>query len=566
MDLPYELRDEFLRGNLVLFVGAGFTKNYLSEMPVWDDLLKRIFATLTGDPNEIYRYGDVVYDGNRRPVVPSGEYVRLAQKFSLAREKRNKELPPEDAIPSIHQQIQRELTRACTPSQSRQAAAGKTLDIAHELPIDTWITTNFDTFLDETVFRKGEQGNHVLARPIRNADFNRVNRARVLLKIHGTIATNYPEESIVITEDDYHRFLQQDRYIISKLYTIFCERTVVFVGYSLSDPNIQFIYNDVLFYQKNSGADAPISEVRPSYFLTPRQPTEEQRAYYRHKKIHYLNGEIEEFLAALHGYHQENEQRNRDLVAHINAHKADYEALLGAFSAATDPRDVEIPPTEYKDFIARYFDLLRIQEANTPKDAPRPDLDTQNLWQANYGLKKTILHWCHEEIVSGTTELLDCFLQHLAKFGAQRTYAYQDLINVTGGLLVQALKLDIESMLNQWCRLVNDYEDAFSDWADYTRCLKWYVLASRFIGQLGPPVQTEIAERLYGILRMCGRNHGESWYTTNAIYEVWPKFNPALWPVLEQRIRKDGVLDSKDEAILDHLRPGTDPRAFLPRV
>ena len=58
--LPYELRDEFVKGNLVLFIGAGFVRNYINGMPLWSDLLKKVFASLSGPPDEIFKYCDYV--------------------------------------------------------------------------------------------------------------------------------------------------------------------------------------------------------------------------------------------------------------------------------------------------------------------------------------------------------------------------------------------------------------------------------------------------------------------------------------------------------------------------
>src|SRR4029077_12272652 len=116
---------------------------------------------------------------------------------------------------------------------------------------------------------------------IENVDFGlSAGAIQILLKIHGCIQ-NEPQKSIVITEEDYYRFLRQDKYLINKLYTLFCERTVVFLGYGLKDPNIQFIYHEVLFDQKSLndlGEKESFSQFRPSFFVTERAPTEQDRA------------------------------------------------------------------------------------------------------------------------------------------------------------------------------------------------------------------------------------------------------------------------------------------------
>src|SRR5262249_42509840 len=142
-----------------------------------------------------------------------------------------------------------------------------------------------------------------LKRPIQNLDFGQSAGAiQTLFKIHGCVQSE-PQKSIVITEEDYHRFLRQDKYIINKLYTLFCERTVVFLGYGLNDPNIQFIYHEVLFDQKTLGEvgeNESFSQFRPAFFVTERAATEQDKAYYRHKRIRYVDGySIERFFQEL---------------------------------------------------------------------------------------------------------------------------------------------------------------------------------------------------------------------------------------------------------------------------
>jgi len=139
----------------------------------------------------------------------------------------------------------------------------------------------------------------VKGRPISGGNFV---DAKLLLKIHGCVTKDLPEDSIVITEEDYYRFLRQDRYMINKLYTLCCERTVVFLGYSLSDPNIQFIYHDFLFdHQTHSGNDkagvsSRFSNIRLAFFITNKKPPEDQRIYFRQKRIMYVECEIEQFF------------------------------------------------------------------------------------------------------------------------------------------------------------------------------------------------------------------------------------------------------------------------------
>ncbi|MEI0738869.1 SIR2 family protein [Paenibacillus sp. JTLBN-2024] len=53
-----------------------------------------------------------------------------------------------------------------------------------------------------------------------------------------------PEE-IVISDEDYRLFNEKQKYLTAKLLTYFMEHPVVFLGYSLSDPNIKAILSEI---------------------------------------------------------------------------------------------------------------------------------------------------------------------------------------------------------------------------------------------------------------------------------------------------------------------------------
>lgn len=579
MALPYELRQEFLRGNVVIFVGAGFVKNYLPQMPLWQDLLREVFSTLRGDPDEIFKYCDPIFDHQRKRLVHPAEYLRLAQQFELARERANRDTPAGDPnwVPSIHEHIQRTLTENYDRERAKDAFKGKYLAKSKFLPLPIWVTTNYDTFLEDTFFDEGiSTGTDiVLSRPIRNVDFATASGGgRTLLKIHGSVSNPEPERSIVITEEDYHRFLRNDRYIINKLYTLFCERTVVFLGYGLSDPNIQFIYHEVLFDQKagSSPVDSgSFSQIRPSFFVSRAAIPPEQKAYYKHKRIQYIeNCSIEQYFAELVSTYETFQRGRADITARIRANLDAYLDWYGRVTWDIDPAVLDVEDDQKASSLAQMLDLVELHEAvykASGSIATMDEFEPAKLSLAVQGILRIAEHWCSGFLGEGKTDLLEMLLNFL-QFGqaVRKSYILKSLLNAILRWLGEYPNLpDIDRFVHRYCTLLRRYDEEYNDWEDYTFCLEHYVGATRLFAQMSNPMRAQVVEGLYWQLSTCGRDVGDSWYTTNRVYTVWPQFNAAAWPLLEAEIRKWGI-SYKNQAMLDHLRPGGDCNGFLPRV
>ena len=99
------------------------------------------------------------------------------------------------------------------------------------------ITTNYDCFLEKIM--KGYKtyiGQEELV-------FSAVYGLAEIYKIHGCISR---PASLVITSADYEDFNSKNQYLASKLMTIFLEYPIIFIGYSINDPNIKSILRSVV--------------------------------------------------------------------------------------------------------------------------------------------------------------------------------------------------------------------------------------------------------------------------------------------------------------------------------
>ena len=70
-----------------------------------------------------------------------------------------------------------------------------------------------------------------------------------IYKIHGCCSK---PDSIVINSHDYDLFVRKSAYLSSKILTLFLERPIIFLGYSVSDPNIRRILRSISECLENS--------------------------------------------------------------------------------------------------------------------------------------------------------------------------------------------------------------------------------------------------------------------------------------------------------------------------
>jgi hypothetical protein len=87
-----------------------------------------------------------------------------------------------------------------------------------------------------------------------------------VLKIHGDLST--PEE-IVLTRTDYDRYFEHRPAVATLLRGLLLNRTFVFIGYSLRDPNLNIILNEVRSLLKDAR--------RPCYAIVFEATEEEVR-------------------------------------------------------------------------------------------------------------------------------------------------------------------------------------------------------------------------------------------------------------------------------------------------
>jgi hypothetical protein len=225
-DLLPALASYVRAGRCALFVGAGLSRAV--GYPTWKGLLERLIAQVpaaTGgdrEPSEL------------RALLDAGKYADLADQC--------RELLGPSQLFGF---LRRELSGR-QPRLESHGAITRT-------PYRCIVTTNFDTLLEHAYASWSPRGvprapcGHELA----EHGTLLLDDAFFILKAHGSISD---AASIVFATEDYRRIIHANPAFQSVMSTILLSNAILFVGYSLSDPNFRLLLESQL---TTFGAQAP---------------------------------------------------------------------------------------------------------------------------------------------------------------------------------------------------------------------------------------------------------------------------------------------------------------------
>lgn len=226
-----------------LFVGSGISRRYLN-LPDWKGLLKHFAERISDD--------EFTYDSyeNRAKIMEckSGIMPKVAE---LIQQDFDKKWFADEQMRTISKKQIEEIHKGLSPFKAELAEYIKMQSIIntdYQAEIDKLseiskkniagvITTNYDFFLENCFqgFTKYIGQSQLI--------FSSIQGIAELYKIHGSVEV---PESIVINEEDYILFERKSTYLAAKLMTIFMENPIIFMGYSISDRNIQNIIKSIV--------------------------------------------------------------------------------------------------------------------------------------------------------------------------------------------------------------------------------------------------------------------------------------------------------------------------------
>lgn len=215
MNVPTEIQEAIRNNKLVIFAGSGLSTKF--KLPSWKELVKNVISNI----NE-KKTNDLI------PVLDSGILTPI----------------------EVLDKIQKEHTKVRSYIQEN-FKIDKNQDFSLHKKIlkltDAIITTNYDN-----AFEEASLNTIIPSKKTSNFNISEISKSGkpYIFKLHGC----YTEpDNCIIFSDDYKEIYDGDTSSKEKLKSIFIDKTIIFVGFSFNDPDINLIFSslDTLFDNHN---------------------------------------------------------------------------------------------------------------------------------------------------------------------------------------------------------------------------------------------------------------------------------------------------------------------------
>ncbi|SFQ38816.1 SIR2 family protein [Salibacterium halotolerans] len=228
----------------VLFIGSGFSRRYLNA-PDWQTLLIKVYMFMGKSENDFKKLSLKIRNKPENKDISNGEANGL-----IAEEIEN-EFNEWFYSEQLSEEFDTWLDEDINPFRRCVAFMLEGLSIPKEMTeeikafkelknkIMSIVTTNYDGLI-ESLFSLPEESVFVGQPQLFNPDSMELGE---LYKIHGSITHS---KDIIITRSDYNNFKETAKLFSAKLLTLITENPVIFIGYSVDDPNIQQTLTDLV--------------------------------------------------------------------------------------------------------------------------------------------------------------------------------------------------------------------------------------------------------------------------------------------------------------------------------
>ncbi|NFL34500.1 hypothetical protein FDB64_05320 [Clostridium botulinum] len=236
-----DIREEKENDRLVIFVGAGVSKN--SNIPTWGELIN-VFA----DELKYYKCNKCNLKNEIRCTNQCSEKYNFSQDEFLK-------------IPQYYYDIDKSENHIKYKSIIKDtlgidAKSNEIDEIILELLPDHIITTNYDTLIENC----SNPNTRLYSCVYKDEDLLKQSNNHYIIKMHGDIIDL---DSIVLKEQDYISYSHTHVLIETKIKSLLIDHTFLFVGYSLNDYNLKLILGWIDHLAKENN----VFEERPKNYI-----------------------------------------------------------------------------------------------------------------------------------------------------------------------------------------------------------------------------------------------------------------------------------------------------------
>lgn len=220
MNWPDALATELAARRVIIFLGSGASAGSLSQddtkrPPDWNAFLKNMIALLPKDDNKA-----IIED-----LMKKEKYLEAAEIIHY-------DMPKADFSAFLRKEL--DIPRY-KPSKIHEAVL--------ELDPKIVVTTNYDTIYDNYCIQgQASEGYHVIKYYNDNLITDLRSPVRLIIKAHGCVTDS---ARIILSKSQYFNAKKNFPNFYKTLDSLFLTNTILFLGYSLNDPDIQLVLENV---------------------------------------------------------------------------------------------------------------------------------------------------------------------------------------------------------------------------------------------------------------------------------------------------------------------------------
>ncbi|WP_254526792.1 MULTISPECIES: SIR2 family protein [unclassified Sphingobacterium] len=207
MNIPSQIQNAISKNKLVIFAGSGLSAKF--ALPSWKDLVKNVINEIDNKT-----FSDLI------PVLESG----LLKPIEVL-----------DKIQGEHKIVRSYIQKNFNIDiQENLTLHKKILNLTGSI-----ITTNYDN-----AFEQASLNSIIPAKSTSDFNISNISQSEkpYIFKIHGCYTE--PDNCLIFSKD-YLKIYDSDSSIKEKLKAIFIDKTIIFVGFSFNDPDINYIFSNL---------------------------------------------------------------------------------------------------------------------------------------------------------------------------------------------------------------------------------------------------------------------------------------------------------------------------------